>query len=81
MAATIKPVRVGTVYVWRLPAGLDIMWAGPGSGLSIGAAFEPGARMSPIEHPSADGQYDSLRAASAAVDAFVNAPVPRPRNY
>jgi hypothetical protein len=79
MAATVKPTRVGTVYVWRLPVGLDIMWAGRGSGLSIGPAFEPGARMSPIEHPSADGQYDSLKAAHAAVTAFISAPVPRPR--
>ena len=80
MAATIKAQRVGTVYVWRLPdTGLDIMWAGRGSGLSIGQAFEPSARMSPMEHPTADGQYDTLKAASEAVTAFLNAPVPRPR--
>ena len=40
MAAKIKAQRVGTVYVWRLPdtgqPSLDIMWAGRGSGLSIG---------------------------------------------
>ena len=60
--------------VWQLPQGdTQVVWMGPGAGLSVGYAYRPGARLSRVEHPAADGQYGSLKEAEAAVRRFVEA--------
>ena len=60
--------------VWQLPrSDMQIVWIGPGAGLSVGCAYRPGATMTRVEHPTADGQYDSLKDAEAAVRRFLDA--------
>jgi hypothetical protein len=62
------------LLVWAVPhTSLQIMWAGPGARLKIGHPMKAGGSMFSIEHPSADGAYDSARAASAAVKKFLEA--------
>lgn len=57
--------------MWRLPAPSPyvIYWNGPGGRLLFGTN-KPGSQLSPIEHPSADGSYRSLKEAQAAVTRF-----------
>ena len=60
--------------VWQVPdSEMQIMWSGPGGRLSFGQAYKAGGAMTFIEHPSADGAYDSLKAAEAAVKRFMEA--------
>ena len=57
--------------IWRLPPPSPwvIYWNGPGARLLFGSN-KPGSHLSPIEHPSADGNYNSLKEAQAAVTRF-----------
>ena len=51
-----------------------LMWDGPGSGIYVyvGNPQEPGTLPGhQVQHPSANGTYDKLKDAQAAVDAFV----------
>lgn len=61
--------------VWNIPGDsrLQLLWNGPGGGLFLADAFTPGGLMVRIEHPSADGTYDSAAAAQRAVDAYLAA--------
>ena len=73
---SLRPSQTGPtgLIVWRIPdTGLEIMWPGPGAGLFVGAATTPGGAVTRIEHPSADGTYDTRKDAQRAVDAFLAA--------
>ena len=60
--------------MWQLPhSDMQLMWPGPGAGLSVGYAYRLGATMTRVEHSTADGQYDSLKDAEAAVRRFLDA--------
>lgn len=61
------------LVVWSIPGvNLQIMWAGPGSGLYLGRPLDAGGAVTRISHRTADGTYDTQRAAAIAVNAFVN---------
>lgn len=70
------PLAFGMIKWGPLPDSSSwLLWDGPGSGLYYHAQDPetsplPGQR---IRHPSASGSYDTLRAAEAAVFAFVAA--------
>jgi hypothetical protein len=57
--------------MWRLPSPSPfvIYWNGPGARLLFGTN-KPGSQLSPVAHPSADGNYNSLKEAQAAVTRF-----------
>lgn len=58
--------------VWSVPrTDLQIMWPGPGSGLFLGRPLDVGGAVTRISHRTADGSYDTQRAAAKAVNAFV----------
>jgi hypothetical protein len=63
------------LVVWAVPnTNLQIMWAGPGSRLKIGFDLtRAGGSASLIDHPSADGNYNTRREAEVAVHAFLRA--------
>jgi hypothetical protein len=54
---------------------MHILWPGPGSGLFlvIGQPEAADVPMTPIEHPSASGSYDSRAGARKALHAFIAA--------
>lgn len=71
-----KVVMTGVMglTVWALPgATLEIMWAGPGARLWIGQPRVAGGCVTTIDHPTADGIYDSRKDAERAVAAFIDA--------
>ena len=58
--------------VWSVPGtSLQIMWPGPGAGLFLGRPLDAGGAVTRISHRTADGTYDTQRAAATAVNAFV----------
>jgi hypothetical protein len=60
------------LIVWAVPdTTLQIMWAGPGSRLKIGHPMKAGGSVSTIDHPTADGNYNTPREAKNAVRAFL----------
>ena len=73
MTKPVRPIKLGLAYFWQPPgkSGLAIVWPWPGAGLLIGVAFDPGAPMLPIKHPSANGKYADLASADAAVQAYL----------
>lgn len=74
MKARLVERMIGGGGVWSLPdSQLEIMWMGPGSRLYIGTPRRPGGFVIPIEHPTADFDPGSMKAAQAAIDAFVAA--------
>jgi hypothetical protein len=75
MAKTPKPkivYRSPCAVVWAIPdSGLSIMWVRPGGGLLIGRCLVAGGSVTRIDHPTANGFYETLPQASAAVAAFL----------
>lgn len=63
------------IYVYPLPAiavdSLAILYAG--GRLMIGRPTVAGGAVYPIDHPTADGYYPTVKAADAAVAAFIAA--------
>jgi len=57
--------------IWHLPKRSPwiIYWNGPGARLLFGTN-KPGARLSPIDFSGADGNYRTLKEATAAVNRF-----------
>jgi hypothetical protein len=57
--------------LWHLPnkSPWVIYWNGPGARLLFGSN-KPGSQLSPILHPTADGEYRTLKEATAAVNRF-----------
>jgi hypothetical protein len=54
--------------VYRLPgSALEVLWPGRGSGRFIGQPRTPGGAVARIDHPVADGAYESEAAARAAL--------------
>lgn len=73
---SLRPSQVGPtgLTLWRIPdSNLEIIWPGPGAGLSIGQATTPGGAVTRIEHPAADAAYQTRAEAQRAVDAFLSA--------
>lgn len=58
--------------LWKLPdSDLDIMWAGPGVGLTLGRHTIPYGMMTSIRTYGCEGPFATRKAAQAAVDLFV----------
>jgi len=67
-----RPLAWGMQEWGPLPgSAVTVIWDGPGSGLFI--AGGPRRLMRRIRHPAASGTYATVKAASAAVAAFVAA--------
>ena len=66
---------VGGLTVWSLPAasGLEVVWAGPGSGLRLGFPRLPGGMTTSIEHPTASGTFSTRKEAETALRQFIDA--------
>lgn len=83
MPAPTKPKVVEVsptgLIVWAVPdSQFEIMWAGPGSRLLFGYPRRSGGFASPINHPTANGVYNTREAATAAVAAFLANPDEQP---
>jgi hypothetical protein len=60
--------------VWQVPnSTLQIMWPGPGGGLSLGRPMEVGGATNRIEHYTANGNYYNVKDAARAAKAFTEA--------
>jgi hypothetical protein len=65
--------RNPAAVVFSLPgSSLEVLWI-RGAGLFIGRPREAGGPVVRIEHPTADGSYDSEAAVLAALTAFLAA--------
>jgi hypothetical protein len=71
MRRALSPTGLALWTDLPVATGASIMWSGPGAGLFIGQCTIPGGKVLRITHPSADGQYETLKEATAAVDRFI----------
>lgn len=75
MALKHRTYPTGMV-IWPVPGSdrMSIIWPGPGIGLLLGMdADKPGGSMTPIEHPTASGTYQTRKQATKAAEAFIAA--------
>jgi len=72
VSAPARPLAFG-MWTFALPEtdALWLHWDGPGAGLYLASP----AVMRPIDHPTANGTYQTRKQAQAAVDAFIAAGV------
>ena len=71
---SLKP-QIGPtgLCLWKIPGDtdLDIMWAGPGSPLTLGRHTIPHGMMTRIHSFGSDGNFETRKDAQKAVDTFI----------